>query len=407
VCGFNFMTQPAGRPPDDHPVKAMSLSWLDQLKGIALVWIFLNHGAETIFDAPMFSNPAVDWPPLSDRMTQLMPIVGFGWANIPLNLWRYVGWLGDQGVQLFLIASGFGLTWSLLQRTGKAGPTPFSWRDFYQRRLLRLYPLWWMAHLLVLGLLTITHHGDKASLLDPRFYFSLLGLRVTAHTFYYIVQAWWFIGLLLQLYGVFPLLWLGLQRWGPMRLLLITSAIALPIRGVGLVLFRDYLDCWSRGSIFITRLPEFVLGISLAWWFYHHAESTDRVLRSGRSQLAAIGIYGLGLVTAFSLVGMTVSPWLLGLGAFVLCYGWLAAIAQPGRHLGQFLAWLGRHSYALFLLHHVFIKALVPVHQISLRSIGGFAIAILISLVAGLCLEKATDWISQWFRIDRWVAKQS
>jgi peptidoglycan/LPS O-acetylase OafA/YrhL len=397
--------------PDLSPVAPRGLIWLDQLKGLALLWIILNHGAETIFGAPMFSNPHADWPPLADRLTQLMPIDGFGWLNLPLNLIRYVGWMGDQGVQLFLIASGFGLTWSLLKRrsgvAATANPSPFSWRDFYRRRLLRLYPLWWMSHLLLLGLLTLTDRGDQVSLLDPKFYLSLLGLRVTIGTFYYIVPSWWFIGLLLQLYALFPLLWLGLQRWGPTRLLLITSAIALPIRGVGLYWTSDYLDLWSRGSICVTRLPEFVLGMSLAAWFDHYPHQTAQFLRSGRTQLAAIGIYLLGLITAFSLLGMTVSPFLLGVGGFGLCYGGLTAIAQLDRHPGQILAWVGRHSYALFLMQHVFIKAFVLKDQISLRSFAGFAIAIVVIGIVGIGLERVTDRLSRWSQFDRLAGKPS
>ena len=49
--------------------------------------------------------------------SQITPLEIDGAAGIFINLMRYVGWLGDQGVQLFLVASGFGLalfgTWWL------------------------------------------------------------------------------------------------------------------------------------------------------------------------------------------------------------------------------------------------------------------------------------------------------
>jgi len=48
--------------------------------------------------------------------TPARPLNDFGMWNILFNALRYFGRSGDQGVQLFLIASGFGLTWGLLNR---------------------------------------------------------------------------------------------------------------------------------------------------------------------------------------------------------------------------------------------------------------------------------------------------
>jgi peptidoglycan/LPS O-acetylase OafA/YrhL/lysophospholipase L1-like esterase len=358
---------------------AKSWQWLDQLKGIALVMIFWVHGVEQLWPPPFFSNPSWDWPPFADRIAQMSPLGDLGWASIPVNLFRYIGWLGDQGVQLFLITSGFGLTWSLLQRT-----VPVDWREFYQRRLFRLYPLWWAAHVLILSLELVSHKIPAASLTNPGFYLSLLGIRLTPGLFYSLSPSWWFIGLLIQLYLVYPLLWRGLQRLGPTRLLLVVAAIALPIRGIGLFTTGEYLDCWSRGAVFITRLPEFVLGMSLAGWFFQDASRTDRTLRSVRVQAAAWIVYGLGLITAFTLWGMTISPFLLAIGLLILFYGLLQGPAKSWWPLG----WLGKHSYALFLVQHIFIKALVPGGQATLRGFLGFIASAGLTIVVGIGLEK-------------------
>jgi peptidoglycan/LPS O-acetylase OafA/YrhL len=386
-----------GKPPVPNPLgqvtttdvnSVRSLRWLDQIKGVALLWIMLIHGMERIFKPPLFSYSALDWPALADRIAQVQPLVGFGWANLPLNLVRYVGWLGDQGVQLFLIVSGFGLTWSALQRS----PQSFSWRKFYQQRLWRLYPLWWLCHIVFLGLLTIANRSQEASWQDPQFYLSLLGWRWTLDTFYYLSPSWWFFGLLLQLCLLFPLLWQWLQRWGAMRLFLGVCAVALPVRAIGLFTAGQYVELWSRGNFCLTRLPEFVLGMSLAAWFDARPEEADRGLRSLRIQLAAGVVYAIGLITAFTLWGMTVSPLCLGIGALVLLYGLLPRLGEGG---GRHLAWWGRHSYALFLVHQVFFKALMPFGEVSWRSFVRMAIALLCSVVTALLLEQSLAWLRQ------------
>ena len=90
--------------------------WVELIKAFGLVWIFTNHIAEQLFGTPFIANPNSGWPVLTERILQLRPLNDFGVWNIPFNALRYFGWSGDQGVQLFLIASGFGLTWGLLNR---------------------------------------------------------------------------------------------------------------------------------------------------------------------------------------------------------------------------------------------------------------------------------------------------
>jgi peptidoglycan/LPS O-acetylase OafA/YrhL len=213
-------------------------------------------------------------------------------------------------------------------------------------------------------------------------------------TFYYLSPSWWFFGLLLQLYLLFPLLWQGLRRWGALRWFLLVCAVTLPIRAIGLLMAGQYVDLWSRGNFCLTRLPEFVLGMSLAVWFAARPEEADRGLRSRRIQWAAGGVYAVGLIMAFTLWGMTVSPLLLGMGALVLLYGWLPRL---GTGLGNHLAWWGRHSYALFLVHHVFFKALMPFGEVSLRSFVRLAIAFVCSVMMALLLEQSLVWCG-WIR---------
>ncbi|HVR86075.1 MAG TPA: acyltransferase family protein, partial [Planctomycetota bacterium] len=136
---------PAATARRDDPSRRVL--WVDRLKGLAILWILLNHGSELIWGGPHIGNPGVGWPPFSERLSQLLPLNGDGLWSLPLNVFRYVGWLGDQAIALFLIASGFSLVASLQKRRSSE---KVHWREFYARRLWRLYPLWWAVHLLLL-----------------------------------------------------------------------------------------------------------------------------------------------------------------------------------------------------------------------------------------------------------------
>ena len=62
-----------------------SLLWLDLMKAVALIWIFLNHTSEKLFGSPYFANPDQYWPAITDRIQQLSPIAGHGYWNIILT----------------------------------------------------------------------------------------------------------------------------------------------------------------------------------------------------------------------------------------------------------------------------------------------------------------------------------
>lgn len=377
------------------PILSIRLPWLELIKALALIWIFLNHTAEQLFGYPLIANPSADWPPLAERIAQLAPLNGFDLWDLPLNLLRYFGWLGDQGVQLFLIASGFGLTWGLLKRSSAVN-LPL-W-DFYRRRAGRLYPLWWGAHMLFAAAWLVTGWG--LSPMDGDFFLSLLSLRLTPELLYYFSPAWWYFGLLAQLYLLYPLLWAGLRRFGPWRLLLFTSAVAFLVRGAGAMFFEGYLDAWLRGAIFITRLPEFVFGISLAAWMHRAPARVDQRFKTKSTTLMAMLAYLLGLGLALTLPGMVVAPFILGVSAFIMLYAAATAVVSrlPERSL-QPAIWVGQHSYSLYLMHHTWILLLVPMGLTGLpRTALGIGGTILISLLSAMFLEWGVSTTQNWWR---------
>lgn len=370
-------------------------AWVEGVKAVALLWVFLNHVAEPIFGAPLVSNPLSEWLSLPDRINQLIPLDGFGAWNIPVNLLRYVGWFGDQGVQLFIIISGFGLTWGLLNRQADK---PIKLLPFYMSRAERIYPLWWGIHILFIATWFVTGWG--LSLFEPATVLSFLGIRLTPELIYYFSPAWWYFWLLVQLYLVFPFLWNGLRKWGPFRLLLWSSIFAFAIRGIGLFVFDAYLDAWARGAIFITRLPEFVFGISLASWMFTHPEATQKRLRSWQVGLVSIFVYALGIYLALSLPGMIFAPFLLGIAAFVLVYQLLNKLLPVfPRWLQNATEWIGKHSYSLYLIHHPVILALISYGAvISIGTFGRVGVAFVLMLVMGLGLEWGVEFILTKFR---------
>lgn len=357
------------------------LVWLELTKALALILIVFNHALERMGEYPYVANPANDWAPFADRVSQLSPTTGSAW-DLAFNAIRYPGLLGEVGVQLFVMASGLGLVLSARRRSG-IDPA------FFRRRIERIAPMWIVVHLLALvaSLPVLLFIGGGASDLvaapwDGRFWVSLVGFRITPETLYYLVPSWWFIALLVQLYLVFPLLDRWLVRLGPARYWYVIGG-AIVVKLAGLLVFDTYLDAWSRGAIFVTRLPEFALGMLVAHWL----SAKTNPLRSPQALAAGLLSIPIGIGSSLYLAGNAWGPFLYGAGVFVVLYRLLADRQLSGR-LVEGGVWIGRHSLALFVVHQPVVFVLMPGGMAGPgRVIGGLAIAVIATVVAGLVLE--------------------
>jgi peptidoglycan/LPS O-acetylase OafA/YrhL len=371
------------------PPMPAHLAWLDRLKGTALLWVILSHVVEPLFGFPAFGNPGTRWPALRERVAQLAPMSGHGWLDIPANLVRWVGWLGDAGVSIFLIATGFGLTWGL----AASGARRLDVAAFYRRRLLRLYPAWLVVHA-VLAVFVFTQVIRTSRL---HFLLSAAGVRFLPNDVYAIVPAWWFVSLLIQIYAVFPILYFILRR--SRRAFILVTAAAVVVRGMGLLALDSYLDPWSRGAVFVTRLPDVAFGMGLAWVLFHDHERVEARLRSLPWSAGGLAIALVGFALSFTLAGMTLAPVLLGGGVVLASYGLLAG-EQPSRLLGG-LAWFGRHSYSIYLVHGAAVAFALPYGRSSPRSLDTWehvALAIVATVIGCWLLEHATDGLERLVR---------
>lgn len=370
------------------------LPWVDAIKAIALLWIVLNHIVERLFGSEYFANPSATWPPFSDRVSQLQPLVGHGAWDLLLNPLRYIGWAGDQGVGLFLVASGLGITWGLLARNG-AEPLP--WVDFYRRRFGRIYPLWWGAH--AFFALTWLLTGWGIALTSRAAYASALGIRFTPGLFSYFAPAWWFIGLILQLYLVYPLLWELLRRRGPLWLLGVSVVAGVAARLAGLYLMPGFMPEWERGAFFLTRLPEFALGMCLAVLLARNTAAVLASIRSPGSVSLGVAVYALGTLLSFTLPGMAIAPLLTSAGAFLVLVAIFSAF-EPA----AWLTWVGRHSYSLYLMHYPVMVLLVPVGLTAgaFRIVADVCLMLLVTPALAVFLERAvgraTETLARWLR---------
>src|SRR5262245_60355574 len=169
------------------------LTWLDSMKGISILWIAFFHFfgiyANDRFPSPLGPHY------FSSFLEQCAPSSTLGtFGCVAKGFFVAVSSVGFHAVAVFLVLSGFGLTYSLARSVNPED----GWLGWYRSRLLRLFPMYWVAHLLYL----ISPFIARPEPIDYRFVLSFLGDRVypVDTIFYYINPAWWYFGLLLELY---------------------------------------------------------------------------------------------------------------------------------------------------------------------------------------------------------------
>src|SRR5260370_2740628 len=124
--------------------------------------------------------------------------------------------------------------------------------------------MYWAAYIVYL----VTPFAWTGEPIDYRFLLSLAGDRFfpAEPLFYYLNTAWWYFGLLIQLYFVFPLLFRMLQKIGPTAFLVITGLVPLLSRSLLLCVFHvsgDYLQAAFFGSGLFVFARGMVIGFSL------------------------------------------------------------------------------------------------------------------------------------------------
>jgi peptidoglycan/LPS O-acetylase OafA/YrhL len=229
------------------------LLWLDISKALAICWVVYFHFYSTYFEHG--SLPPDNWSSLAAATLTMLRMA-----------WHKVSEIGFHAVGVFIILSG----WALMQSTAnRAASGPMRWGNWYRARFLRLYPMYWVSHLVYL----VSPFVARLEPVDSRIILSLLGLRFINITmnFMYLNAAWWYFSMLIQFYLIFPLLFRMAQRLGPLTFLLVACAVGFFTRYLLLIVYPQN-GLWILGGFAISRLPEFALGMACGIW---HSRSTD------------------------------------------------------------------------------------------------------------------------------------
>ncbi len=349
------------------------LLWLDISKGLAILFVAYFHFFRTYFEHG--TVPPADWSGVATGALTILKLV-----------WLKISGLGFHAVGVFIILSG----WTLMQSTiRRAESGVVAWGAWYRARFLRLYPMYWVAHLVYL----LSPFVVRLEPVDSRIILSLLGLRFIdiQMNFMYLNAAWWYFSMLIQFYLIFPLLFWMARRFGPWCFLLIACAAGFFARYLLLVVWPQN-GLWVLGGFAICRLPEFALGMALAMW---HSRSTAHVewfLLRGAGFVLGLILYPAALQLYHGLYNYIFVDFATGTCCMLEMVG-IAGIISLFQGPAKLFGLVGVYSYGLYLIHQPYVIWLgLRIREQPIWIFLVIAVATLAVLSAwGMLLERATN----------------
>lgn len=305
------------------------LGFLDGLRGLAALWVFLGHAAHfSQWTLPLISRP------------------GFA-------------------VNLFMLLSGFLMFYQSEIRTKKEPLEDLNnWKIFWVRRFFRIAPLFYLALALafIIGPFLandwyairaadgvfddLTRFRDQSALnifLHSTFLFGFLPEYATR-----TALPDWSIGLEMQFYLLFPLLFLLMKQSGPMKICLILGATCF----AGEILFKEDLEQFSQPSFIALKLHMFLAGMLIAAAYFQ-----DSKLKVFLMVIVA-GLVGT-IPFSHAIVPRLIDGSLIALLAGLALYSKFdlpsyvnATVGWLSHMLGnRFFHFIGEVSYSVYLLH--------------------------------------------------------
>ncbi|HEY0785621.1 MAG TPA: acyltransferase [Acidobacteriaceae bacterium] len=291
---------------------------LDALRFFAFLAVFLHHGIYTF--APLLSV------------------------------------LGGFGLSFFFFLSAFLIT-ELLQRERELTGT-IGIRDFYVRRVLRIWPLYFgfLLFAWVLGTVFPSHH---ISLLFVLSYVLMLGNLYTARYGlpYTPVGYLWSISIEEQFYLLWPLL----NRVLPRRALIVAVAALVPVGAAAVLLLARAGQTPAQG-IWDNSLVEFQIfalgaltALGLRGRIPHFGPGLRLVLLGAGSALwlGAARFSGIDDRMPRGGFGPMLGYWAVGLGCACLL---VSALGIGRQAIPRPLVYLGKISYGLYVFHQISLE---------------------------------------------------
>ncbi|MGJ8584716.1 MAG: acyltransferase family protein [Marinosulfonomonas sp.] len=299
-------------------------------------------------------------------------------ATDPLVMFSLIG---TAGVPIFFTISGFIVFYTSRNAFTRAGAVP----AFLKRRILRIYPIYWIA---LAAVLILTKSWEEYWSVGRTFWDALGTLLLLPGSADAVISPAWTLTYELFFYGLFGVL-LFLQR--NVAVLALTGIFTITLV-LGRFLHIDETLPWLR-MVTNPILLEFLAGVFIGWIFV-----TKPVLQIVAKR-AIVWLLLIGALIGFAMIPFLAAlgwPKLISLGVpGALAVAW-AVLAEKMGMIPVFvrkLSFLGDSSYSLYLIHILVMSLLMPLAERIADSSWGTPLTVLsmytgVSVLVGIAMNE-------------------
>ncbi len=272
-------------------------------------------------------------------------------------IWNRGGWVG---VDLFFVLSGFLVSGLLFKEHQKFGR--ISAKRFLIRRGFKIYPAFWFLIATTMVLRSAMHSPLQTSqLVAELLFFQNYRHGIWVHTWSLAVEEHFYLFL------VFSLLLLSLRRAesNPFRvipkafLVIAFSCLALRILTLSGEPFDEYTNFYPSHL----RIDSLFAGVFVSYLYHYH---TDRFMSLAVHHRVALCVSGMLLLVPPFLFPLETTPFIGTVGLTLVYIGSgllmvsLLTTAVADRGASAALAYLGTHSYSIYLWHLLWVALTIP-----------------------------------------------
>jgi len=290
-----------------------------------------------------------------------------GYPNVADNMAVYE--LGRIAVTFFFVLSGFLITFLLLEEKRETGT--ISIRKFYVRRIVRIWPLYYLVvflafvvlpHLKGLAIPSAADAGNHQASVLTLFLVLLPQVALSLYPPFPYAEPLWSIGVEEQFYLVWPLLMARIRNVLPWAIGIAVAGMAVK---TGAIAYASTLHDQSKrvfwnhfiDYFYFNRFECMAIGAVGGWLVFERKERVLSILFSKPVQLVT---YAAVAVTVLTTYGKPILQY--GLHSVLFCIVILNVAVNEHSLLklrAPAFTLLGNISYAMYLLHEIAIGAVM------------------------------------------------